>query len=312
MAKLTRFVYPVFEVKSIDKWREFAAQMYGLPLQAAGDHYEMVIDESGCRVIFQEGKADDLVAIGWEADDPQALFTKLAEAGHDPVWSSDQDTASRQTSHMFVVRDPDGLPVEVFARSGSHCDFMPSSHDLDFNAGDLGVGHVTLMAKKYDEVEDFYREMMGFRVSDYIDWEVVKGYKLHIAFFHANARHHSMAVGRMPFFPKRIHHFMLEVSDRHQVGVSFDRIRKAKIKVKNEIGVHPNDRSFTFYVQNPSGFESELGAEALHVDANDPDRPVGQFHDLSIWGHKMSYLDALPLKVIGTALKWRDRKAGSL
>ena len=112
-----------------------------------------------------------------------------------------------------------------------------------------------------------------------------------------------MAVGQMPVFPRRLHHFMLEVADRHQVGVSFDRIRKAGIKVQNEIGVHPNDLSFTFYVKSPSGFEAELGAEGIHVDAEDPNREVGQYHQLSMWGHKMKPLDMLPLKAAATYMK---------
>ena len=311
MTKLTRLVYPVFEVRNIERWRSFAHEMYGLPLQSADDHQEMVIDESGCRLIFREGRANDIVALGWETIDLGGLFDRLASEGKNPEWAASAKAARRGTERMFTVSDPDGLLVEVLSSSTSYNSYLPSEHGLNFAAGDLGFGHVTLMSKNYEDVEAFYRDLMGLGVSDYIDWEVVDRYALHIGFFHANARHHSMAIGRMPLFPKRIHHFMLEVSDKHQVGTSFDRIRKAGIKVKNEIGVHPNDRSFSFYVKNPSGFESELGAEGLQVDVDDREREIGHFDQLSVWGHKMSYVDTLPLKAIGTLLKWKDRLTDS-
>jgi len=304
MARLTRFVYPIFEVKNISKWQRFAEEMYGLPVQpvAGTDDQEIVIDDTGCRLVLRQGKADDLVGAGWEADNIDALFTQMADDGVGPIWLDEESAKKRGGERAFSFFDPDGLKVDVYEQSKSINEVVASSHDLQFRAGELGFGHITIMSKDMDSMETFYHRY-GLGTSDYVDWEIIKNLKLHIAFMHANARHHSIAVGQMPIFPKRMHHFMLEVEDRHQVGRSFDRIRKAGIKVKNEIGVHPNDKSFTFYVKSPSGFEAELGAEGIEVDPADPDREVGQYYDLSIWGHKMSTLDTLPLKVAATYMK---------
>ena len=304
MARLTRLVYPVFEVRSLAKWLPFAEHMYGLPVQKAPgtEDHEVVIDGTGCRLILRQGKADDLAGVGWETDELEGLFDQLSADGVNPVWLDPGKSSLRGAERAIVFLDPDGLPVEVFERSKSANPFVPSNHGLSFQAGEMGFGHLTVMSKEFDAMERFYRKC-GLGVSDYIDWEIIKGLKLHLAFMHANSRHHSLAVGRMPVFPKRLHHFMLEVQDRHQVGVSFDRIRKAGIKVRNEIGVHPNDRSFTFYVKSPSGFEAELGAEGINVDWEDPDREVGQYDRLSIWGHRMTALDTLPLKAAATYMK---------
>ena len=89
MARLTRLVYPVFEVKSLAKWLPFAEQMYGLPIQRVSgtDDYEVVIDNTGCRLILRQGKADDLVGVGWETDDIDGLFDRLSTDGVNPVWS---------------------------------------------------------------------------------------------------------------------------------------------------------------------------------------------------------------------------------
>ena len=58
MSRITRVVYPILEVSNIARWREFADEMYGLPLQQTSHgEYEMVLDDTGCRVILRQGKA---------------------------------------------------------------------------------------------------------------------------------------------------------------------------------------------------------------------------------------------------------------
>lgn len=306
MSKIARIVYPVFEVKDLSRWAAFADQLWGLPLQksASGDQREIVFDESGCRLILKEGKADDIVAAGWEAEDLDGLFERLGRAGYSPTWQDGAAAKARGTERMFTLEDPTGLTLEIFERSTSRARFVPSRHGLEFTTGLQGFGHITLITGSFDALEELYCQHLGMGVSDYIDWEIVKGFTLHLGFFHANPRHHSLAAGRMTGFPKRLHHFMIQVKDRHQVGLAFDRVRKEKIKVVNEIGVHPNDETFSFYVKTPSGFESELGAEGVAVDVNETDRPIETYDRLSIWGHKMSAMDALPLKAFATFKKW--------
>lgn len=305
MSKLERIVYPIFEVKNIEKWKVFADHLYGLPLQKnkATGNYEMIIDDTGCRLIFRQGKANDIVTAGWQSGDPQELFNKLEAEGHNPAWASKELTAARGAQQLFTVVDPSGLTLEIFDEAKASLPVDPSCHGLEFEAGELGFGHITLISKNYDDLEAFYCQQLGMGVSDYIDWEIVKGYPLHLGFFHANPRHHSLAAGRMSGLPRRLHHFMLQVKDRHQVGMSFDRIRQEGVKVMNEIGVHPNDKSFSFYVKTPSGFEAELGTEGIAVDTDDTNREIKTYDRLSMWGHKMAAQDAVPLKVLATVKK---------
>ena len=306
MGKLSRIVYAVFEVKDIQAWEKFADQIWGLPLQpvgSTGDH-EVVIDDTGCRIILRQGRANDIVAAGWECGDVDALFHKLDQSGAGPQWLESTEAGNRGASRLFTVVDPSGLTLELFDRSASANAFVPSRHGLEFEAGELGFGHITLITGNYDALEDFYRQQLGMGISDYIDWEIIKDFPLHLGFFHANPRHHSLAAGRMSGLPRRLHHFMLQVKDRHQVGASFDRVRTEKIRVANELGVHPNCKTFSFYVKTPSGFESELGAEGMLVDVDDPNREIANYDCLSIWGHKMSAKDTVPLKLLATFKKW--------
>ncbi len=306
MSKITRIIYPVFEVKDIGKWQSFTDNLYGLPLQknTADDTYEMVIDDAGCRLIFHEGKTNDIVAAGWETDNIDGLFEALQKADANPQWMADAAANNRGCPRAFTVADPAGLRLEIFETSTSANQFIPSAHGLEFETGGLGFGHITLITGAYDGLEAFYCQHLGMGVSDYIDWEIVKNVPLHLGFFHANARHHSLAIGRMKGLPKLLHHFMVQVKDKDQVGTSCDRIRAAKMRIANDIGVHSNDRSFSFYLKTPSGFEAELGAEGMTVNADDKNRKIETYHQLSTWGHKMSAKDAVPLKIFATVKKW--------
>ncbi len=306
MSKVTRILYPVFEVKNIEKWHSFTDALYGLPIQkndASGEH-EIVIDEDGCRIILREGKANDIIAAGWETNNLDGLFDKLSKVGANPQWMDKEAAKNRGCPRAFRVTDPAGLSLEIFERTLSANSFIPSRHGLEFETGAMGFGHITLITAAYDALEKFYCQQLGMGVSDYIDWEIIKGMPLHLGFFHANSRHHSLAAGRMKGLPKLLHHFMLEVKDKNQVGTSFERICAAKLRIANTIGMHPNDKSFSFYLKTPSGFEAELGAEGQSIDMTDRNRNIPTYHQLSTWGHKMSTKDALPLRIFAMVKKW--------
>ena len=83
-----------------------------------------------------------------------------------------------------------------------------------------------------------------------------------VSFFHANERHHSLAVAPRSPAPgprKRIHHFMIEVGSLADVGRARDRCLSFGLPVVMDIGQHPNDQMISFYAYSPSGFLLEVG-----------------------------------------------------
>jgi hypothetical protein len=109
----------------------------------------------------------------------------------------------------------------------------------------------------------------------------VYGYHADILFFHANPRHHSLALGGAD--RKRIHHFMLEARTMDEVGLALDRTLKAGLRIMHTLGRHPNDRMFSFYARTPSGFNFEFGWGARDVD--DATWQPTTHHRISEWGH---------------------------
>ena len=68
------------------------------------------------------------------------------------------------------------------------------------------------------------------------------------------------------------------------VGMAYDRCVKAGIPIILELGHHPNDKTFSFYAQTPSGFNFEMGWGGVVID--DQHWEVKAFSKMSDWGHK--------------------------
>lgn len=285
MAKVDRLVYAIFEVKSLPKWREHIATLYGLKLQPSRrvGEFEAVIDAEGCRLIFREGDADDIVGMGWQASDLDGLQTQLAGRGSQAEWMTEDYVKDRGAGRVLRTVDPTGVDVDVVDTTASHNPYTAPDHDLTFVTGELGFGHLTFLHPDLEGFERFYTEGLGLLISDHNELSVAAGIPMRVGFYRANPRHHSIAVAAL-HSPRRLGHFMLEVPERNAVGLGFERAKKARIPIAHKLGVHPNDNLFTFYTIAPSGFETELGAEGRLLKDTDP---PGMFHGFSIWGHEM-------------------------
>ncbi len=109
---------------------------------------------------------------------------------------------------------------------------------------------------------------------------------------------------------QRLHHFFLELPDHDAVGRAFERIQQTGIPIAHEIGVHPNDNLFTFYVISPSGFLVEIGAEGRLVEVPEP---IITHRGMARWGHRMTAAQKrrmLPIVARAAAAQVRARFSG--
>jgi len=137
------------------------------------------------------------------------------------------------------------------------------------------------------------------------------GVRVRVGFYRANPRHHSVACASLGITTRqRLNHFLLELPDHDAVGRAFERIQQAGIPIAHEIGVHPNDNLFTFYVISPSGFQAEIGAEGRLVEAPEP---IVTHRGMARWGHRMpaaQKLRMLPVVARAAAGQLRGRFSG--
>ena len=283
---ITQLGYLVFEVGNIDAWRHFSTGVLGLTisreLEAGG--FALRMDSRVQRFVVQQGPADDLAAVGWEVENKEALM-RMADnlnAGGVSIEEGSSDLRLlRQVEGLITCSDPSGIPTEIFY--GPKCDSTPFQSPLvssGFVAEEQGLGHVVLGAQSKEDSTRFYTNILGFKLSDYIRCDLF-GHDVDISFFHANPRHHSLALGAP--MPKKIHHFMLQSGSIHDVGHALDRTLRSGLPLMQTLGRHPNDQMISFYAETPSAFQFEFGCGARTVD--DATWSPTTYDHVSEWGH---------------------------
>lgn len=288
MSTTAQLGYLGLEVSDLGAWRGFATDLLGLAVgePRSDGALPLRMDERAFRIVLSEGARDDVACLGWEVADGAALEAmkkRLASAGVPFQSGSAAEIAARGVREMIVLEDPNGLRTEISHGPALAAQpFRSSRIGAGFKTGAMGMGHVLLDVRDCAATERFYRDVLGFRLSDYIDTEFM-GMPLHAVFLHVNARHHSLALASLGG-PKRLHHMMLEVNALDDVGATFYRAQDLGVPIALTLGRHPNDRMISFYGVTPAGFLFELGADGREVD--DRDWQVRTYDAVSEWGHR--------------------------
>lgn len=245
-------------------------------------------DDRANRIVVQRGPATDAVAVGFAAVDDVAFddtTARLAAAGCDVV-DDGALAVERRVGRLVRTTAPWGTEVEIVldpaAASG------PFSSPLvagGFLTEGVGFGHVVFATTAFDESVAFLTDGLGLRQSDWLETELAPGIGLEVRFFHCNPRHHTVALARAPFdLPQVLHHVMVEMNERDDVGTAFDRLWASDLAIPNGLGRHDNDGMFSFYLRTPAGFQVEVGHGARVVsDDWDDDR---RYDAISAWGHQ--------------------------
>ena len=280
---VTELGYLGFEVSDLQAWEAFATQVVGLDVAPAGRAgLSLQIDDRAWRVILLPGPADDLAFVGWRVPDAGALSALASTLHAREVPLREISPADRGVSDLLAFDDPAGVPCEIFyGPSRAAHPFRSRRVPGGFVAGDLGLGHVVLTTCCREASEDFYREVLGLRLTDRIVAEF-DSFAVDLAFLRANRRHHSLALGDS--LPQRLHHFMLQYESLDDLGRAYDRANRAGV-VATTLGRHPNDKMISFYVRTPSGFQLELGWGGRQVDGSDHPHPI--YDRITLWGHRL-------------------------
>jgi len=276
----------------LDDWRDFAGSLLGMQtIDRASRAVAFRMDDRLQRLLVTDEPGDTLAFIGFEVADRGDLETFAArlEAAGVAVHAARGSLADRRfVGDLVWFHDPMGNRVELVHAPMSTDEPFVSGRPIDgFKTGPLGMGHAVLHVRDIDVMLPFYRDLLGFRVSDF----GLKPYGLY--FFHVNGRHHSFAMvgsGAAGF-----HHFMVEYRNLDDVGQGYDIAGLEEDRIAYTLGRHTNDYMTSFYARTPSGFfvESGWGGRVIDPATWEPH----ETHDgPSFWGHERLYLPDEPRK----------------
>ncbi len=277
-------------VSDIPAWRNFSANILGAAVSDTGDGgLRLRFDSRAWRIALEPTGQDDITYAGWEVAGPlelEALIARVEDAG--TAVTRDDGSLAKKRGVLAVASftDPAGVSCELFYGASElyHKPLVSPAGVSGFVMGNQGLGHIVIGTPKLAETLAFYRDVLGFGYSDYIDMPVGPDVSIPVQFMHCNERHHTYAFAPSPPGSPTLIHFMLQVASVDDVGYALDRVDAAGIELAMTLGRHANDHMLSFYAYTPSGFEFEYGWGARTVDRATW-LPVR--HDkISSWGHK--------------------------
>lgn len=279
--------YLGLEVSDLAAWRDFAGEVLGFQLVDRDDGtIDLRMDNYATRIRLIEGPLDDLAFAGWEVRDAAALdrlALRLDAAGVAVARGSAELAADRRVVALIRFTDPEGSVHEAFygPLQRTQQPFV-SPLGVGFKTGSQGLGHLVLSCRDKAAMMAFFVEVLGFRLSDHINTEILPGRPLQISFLRCNGRHHSLALAPVPI-SKKIVHVMFETRSIDDVGRALYRCIERGIHQSFTLGRHSNDNMLSFYPISPSGFDVEYGWGGLEVD--DESWHVLTHDSNSAWGH---------------------------
>lgn len=289
MASVAELGYLGLGISDPKPWADLLVNVFGMQVNPGDDTSTTYVrmDRNHHRLELHANGHDDLDYIGWEVPNSAALnavVQQLEDAGVKVAAGTQDQADARRVVELISCVDPNGIATEIYCgRAVESKPFYPSRPISGYKTEGEGLGHVLVFSDDVDASVSFYCNLLGFRVSDFIEVPTPRG-KLRAAFLHCNPRHHSIAFLGAPGAPKRLNHVMFEANALNDVGIGRDICLERAVPIAIDLGCHVNDRMTSFYMGNPSHFALELGWGARTID--DSTWQVERYATIdSIWGH---------------------------
>src|ERR1019366_2648465 len=186
--EIQAFGYLGLGASNLDEWTTFATSTIGMQsVDRANSMRAFRMDDRKQRLFIDRAIEPGTQVFGWEVANAavlDSLAARLEAAGvavkHEPAALADQ----RCVTGLISFADPAGNRLESF--HGAHiadATFKPSRDVSGFRTGPQGTGHTLLTFPDIDAALAFYKDLLGFRISDFMV-APLKAY-----FMHVNARH---------------------------------------------------------------------------------------------------------------------------
>ena len=281
--------YVGVRAKDLGDWASYGAGLLGLQrVDKSRSSMAFRMDDRKQRILVDADGGEGIGFYGWEMADAAALDALGAhlEKFEIKVARGSRGLADeRHVKDLIVLNDPLGNRLEMFHGAETASDpFKPGRSISGFRTGPLGLGHVVFNVdtpQTIDRLMAFYKDTLGFRLTDYYSHPFVA------RFLHLNPRHHSLAF--IQTGKNAVHHIMMELFSFDDVGQGYDIALGEKDRVSVTLGRHTSDFITSFYSQTPSAFMVEYGWGARSIDV-DKWQAFERKEGPSMWGHERVWL----------------------
>lgn len=232
--------YVALTVPEIDRSLDFYRRVGHLKVSERGtkkafltggtNHHWLRLEETG---------EPSLSRLGFEVRDRAAL-DEIANRldGRGIPWKEANDLAGDRVSDAIRFTDPDGFQIELYTDMVS----LPVPVDTFLKMD--RVLHSVWLAADPTQSAGFYREVLGFKESDWIERAIV--------FMRAGNRyHHSIGIGRDTARLGQLDHFCILVDDLDDVMRARNVALRSGAKLRQDVVRHAASGSTSTYIIDP-------------------------------------------------------------
>lgn len=180
----------------------------------------------------------------------------------------------------FAVRDPDGRLAVFGLRRRAPATGQGAAAALPGR-----LQHVVVASARFPEMMAFYRDVLGFLVSDTVHVADADGGlgDVNVCFLRSDEEHHAFAVFRAP--QSSSDHFALDVESWDDIRHWADHFAALDVAIWWGPGRHGAGNNLFFMVKDPDGNNIEISAELEHLAKGEPGKrwPAGG-KALNLWG----------------------------
>ena len=284
----------------LDDWARYGSGLLGLQrIDKSRSTLAFRMDDRKQRLIVDagDGGGEGIGFFGWEVADAaalDALAARLEAAGITVARGARALADERHVRDLIVLNDPLGNRLELFHGAETTAEpFRPGRAMSGFRTGPLGLGHVVLNVdsrETIDRLMAFYRDTLGFRLTDYYDHPFVA------RFLHLNPRHHSLAF--IQTGTNAVHHIMMEVFSFDDVGQGYDLALgdEGCGRCHARPAHHSVDFTASLFYFHMDGHPPSLAAKWGHCcwaharSTSIPGRRSNRKEGPSMWGHDRAWL----------------------
>ncbi|WP_062351800.1 VOC family protein [Herbidospora yilanensis] len=242
-------------------WLDVGPRIFGFEAYETAGTVRVRWCDRSHRLAIHPGGPDRLLYLGWDLGDDASLAEAVARvesAGFTVERGAAALAAERSVRELVHFDDTFGLRHELFVGQEGRPQPYRGSRAV---TGDLGLGFVALRVPDLQRGLDFYRDVMGMRVSDAINLGPRHG---EMWFLRCNRRHHSVALleGGETL---RLEHLMIETALIEEVENAWD-LAEREMEAFVSPGRRLSDNMFLFRVATSTGFDVCYGWGATPVD----------------------------------------------
>jgi catechol 2,3-dioxygenase-like lactoylglutathione lyase family enzyme len=266
MIKAKRVGHATFETPDLDKAIAYYTDINGLVLSEKQKGRAFLASKTGLlSIALEQGNAAALRRLSFEIS-PAADFDDLVnQLSNHGLRSEVQTDTAPGIGKVLTFTDPAGRIIEIF----SDWSYLGSHHQVH-GAGPLKFGHIARVVDDPQVMVDFYCNILGFRVSDWIaDFFV---------FLRCNPDHHTMNFIR----GERVgmHHIAFEMKDFAHIHNACELLAVRKVPINWGPVRHGPGHNVAIYHRNTDGQNVEFYIELDQMK----DEELGYF-DPRPWHH---------------------------